>query len=153
MTKSDLKDVFLLQKEFETYLRSLSARHRATSAIKRERRLRKDGFGKNPAFYGFVARQNRVLLGYLCYHFGYDPDEMQGRVVYVIDLFVTKETRGRGVGMLLMKEVARLCRRIHGIDVYFCVWRRNKSAIRFYKSLGADWVKDVPLMRWDKNKW
>ena len=57
----------------------------------------------------------------LIYHTGYDPDEMQGRVLYIIDLFVTDRARGLGVGSRLMKAVAVECRKIGGIDIYFGV--------------------------------
>jgi GNAT superfamily N-acetyltransferase len=153
MKKSDLGDVFSLQREFEFYLQGLTDKPRKTSIAEQERRFFKDGFGKNPAFRGIVARDRGKLLGYLCYHFGYDPDEMKGRVVYVIDLFVTNEARARGVGTLLMGSVARLCSSVGGIAVYVCVWKKNKKAIRFYKSIGAEWVTDVPLMAWESSKW
>jgi GNAT superfamily N-acetyltransferase len=94
-----------------------------------------------------------MTVGYLFYHEGYDPDEMSGRVIYVIDLLVSEEFRGSGIGTLLMKRVAALCRKIEGNDVYFGVWLKNKAAIKFYEKLGAEWVDEVPFMRWNSKKW
>jgi GNAT superfamily N-acetyltransferase len=150
ITKEKVPDIELLRDEFEEYLQSLSNKPREThSARERKARLLKDGFGKNRAFYGFVAKRDGKALGYVFYHFGYDPDEMQGRVVYVIDLFVTQDSRGLGIGRRLMRKVASLCKERGGKAVYFGVWRKNKRAIRFYKSLGAHWINDVPFMCWD----
>jgi GNAT superfamily N-acetyltransferase len=153
MTRSDIRSIFKLQNEFETYLQNLTNRDRKTSAAEREKRFLKDGFGKGRAFHGLVATKRDSLLGYICYHFGYDPDEMHGKVIYVIDLFVTKKARKLGIGTLLMKSVASICKKMHGTDVYFCVWIKNKNAIKFYRSLGAELVKEVPLMRWSADKW
>jgi ribosomal protein S18 acetylase RimI-like enzyme len=46
-----------------------------------------------------------------------------------------------------------LCRKIEGNDVYFGVWLKNKAAIKFYEKLGAEWVDEVPFMRWNSKKW
>ena len=150
ITKMDVPAVEKLRDEFEVYLQELSNKPREKQ-LKKERkaRLLRDGFGKNRAFYGFVAKYGDRALGYAFYHFGYDPEEMQGRVIYVVDLFVTKKARGLGIGRQLMSRIADICKENGGKAVYFAAWRRNKTAIRFYKGLGADWIKDVPFMRWD----
>lgn len=153
MTRSDLQSIFQLQREFDSYIQSLSNKKREVSVACRESQFAKYGFGKNPMFYCLVARKARKAVGYLCYHFGYDPDEMQGPVIHVVDIFVTKDACGLGVGKALMKEAASICKKASGIGFYFCVWRRNRRAIKFYKTLGADWVKEVPLMAWDKKNW
>ena len=150
ITRMDVPAVEKLRDEFEMYLQRLSNEPREKQSKKeRKARLLKDGFGKNRAFYGFVAKDGNRALGYAFYHFGYDPDEMQGRVIHVVDLFVTRKARGLGIGRRLMGKVADVCKENGGKAVYFAVWRKNKTAIRFYRGLGADWIKDVPFMRWD----
>ena len=152
--KIDINDLLRLETDFEAYLKQLSKKPRKPFSLKRQaERILKDGFGKNRAFQGFIARKGNEAVGYILYHTGYDPDEMQGRVLYIIDLFVTDRARGLGVGSRLMKAVAAECRKIGGIDIYFGVWLKNKSAIKFYKKLGADWAKEVPFMHWDKSHW
>ena len=108
---------------------------------------------KNPFFLGFVAKKNGTAIGYIFYHYGYDPDEMEGRVIYIIDLFVTGKERSHGVGRLLMKNVAKECKRIGGISIYFGVWLKNKEAASFYRKLRAEFADELPFMHWDRNKW
>ncbi len=152
--RTDVNDIVWLEKEFDEYLERLSKHRRKPFSTKNHaNRILKDGFGKNRAFQGFIARRGNSAIGYILYHVGYDPDEMHGRVLYIIDLFVTDGVRGLGVGSRLMKAVAVECKKIGGIDIYFGVWLKNKSAIKFYKKIGANWVKEVPFMRWDKSHW
>lgn len=153
MRRSDIRELFKLQNEFENYFQSLSAEKRKELSARRERRFLRDGFGKNPAFHSLVAEKDGSLLGFIVYTRGYDPDEMLGRVMYVNDLFVTKKARGTGVGKALMKNVAQLCRKAKGVDIYFCVWKKNRSAFKFYNRLGAERINDMVWMDWPKEKW
>ncbi len=146
--RTDAKDIFRLQKEFDAYLQSLTKKKRKDHALKREKAFMRYGFGKNRLFYTLIAKKNRVAVGYICYHLGYDPDEMQGPVIHVIDIFVSSSARGHGIGKSLMKAVAEVCKRKGGFALYFAVWNKNKSAIKFYKKLGADWEREVPFMHW-----
>ena len=154
VTKQDIPDIVMLQREFDVYLGRLSGQPRKSLSVRQRRsRLHRDGFGSNAAFKGFIARKQGRAVGYILYHQGYDPDEMQGRVIYVIDLFVSQDDRRSGIGTLLMKEVARSCKRIGGISIYSGVWLKNRAAIMFYKKIGAKWVKEVPFMYWNPKNW
>lgn len=153
MKRKDVNDVVRLEKEFDQYLAQLSEKSRRSFSIKSQtKRVLKDGFGRNRAFQGFIARRGNDAVGYVIYHSGYDPDEMRGRVIHVVDLFVTNRARRLGVGSLLMKAVAKECKKIGGIGIYFGVWKRNKSAIKFYKRLGANWTEDF-FMHWERKHW
>lgn len=59
------------------------------------------GFGHTPAFTVLVAEVEGAVVGYLLYHPAYDPD-LGGRVVTVVDLYVTDRFRKRGIGRALM---------------------------------------------------
>ena len=150
--KNDVLDIILLQKEFDVYLQRFSKNKRKRFSVQKHKRtLLRDGFGSKRAFQGFIARSQNKALGYVLYHFGYDPDEMEGRVIYVIDLFVTGGARRLGIGSILMKKVMALCKNTNCTGIYFGVWLKNKPAIQFYKKLGANWIKDVPFMHWNKD--
>ena len=89
--REDARSVEGLGTEFSNYLRSLGAQ--TESSFDAESYLR-DGFGPNPAFSGLVADAETGLLGYLLYHLGYDVDDA-ARVLYVIDLYVSSDSRRR----------------------------------------------------------
>lgn len=65
------------------------------------------------------------------------------RGLYLEDLYVRPECRGRGVGTALIRELARIaCGRGCGRLEWWCLdW--NEPSIRFYRSLGA-----VPMDEW-----
>jgi len=151
--KADVDGLVQLHMEFEKYLKAIdNSRPRLARNTYRER-LINDGFGKTRAFSGLIACRDGTPIGYVFYHHGYDPDEMRGRVLYVIDLYVTEKERNLGIGRLLMDSVASVCMGTCGIDIYFGVWAKNKPAQAFYKTLGATKVHDVPFMHWKRNQW
>jgi len=89
--KGDVDGLVRLHKEFEKYLRAIDkTRPRIARNNYRERPIN-DGFGKARAFSGLIARIDAMPIGYVFYHQGYDPDEMKGCVLYVIDLYVTEK--------------------------------------------------------------
>jgi ribosomal protein S18 acetylase RimI-like enzyme len=128
--------------EFESDLRSLGLP--AESAFNAEAYLR-DGFGSDPAFSGLVADTGTELLGYLLYHLGYDIDDA-ARILYVVDLYVRRDSRRQGVGQALMGEAVRVCRELGGSQVCWSVYRSNALAFRFYEGIGASYTDDERLM-------
>lgn len=71
----------------------------------------------------------------------------QGPCIYLEDLFVQKEHRGRGLGALLLKTVAaeayaRGCKRLHwnALD-----W--NTPALKFYEKIGAKQLSEWLTLR------
>lgn len=88
------------------------------------------------------------IIGYLILHFGYDTDHSR-RDAKVDDLFVTERWRGKGAGEALMKGAAEVAQS-HGAEaLWWGVYEHNKSAIRFYETLGARHVKDMRFMSID----
>jgi GNAT superfamily N-acetyltransferase len=63
--------------------------------------------------------------------------------IYLEDLFVLPEERGRGTGKALLVELARIARSRDCGRVEWSVLNWNESAIGFYRSLGA-----VPMDEW-----
>lgn len=72
-----------------------------------ESRFLEDAFGEEPQFALLVALDNEgAYLGYALFHDSYEP-AFAARGVYLADLFVTKEARGKGIGKLLLQAVAQ----------------------------------------------
>lgn len=63
--------------------------------------------------------------------------------IYLEDLFVKPEMRGRGFGRLLLTYLAKLARERNCGRVEWAVLDWNKPSIQFYKNLGA-----VPMDDW-----
>ena len=119
-------------------VRALATFEREPEAVvATEADLLRDGFGSSPRFHVLLAEDEGEPAGFAFYFFAYST--WRGRpVLYLEDLFVLPEHRKKGIGLALMKALARLsvdqgCARF--------VWEVldwNEPAIRFYESLGAE---------------
>src|SRR5438128_4664302 len=116
--------------------------NREHRVIATESGLRQSLFG-NPRFAEVIfASVDAVEAGFALFFHNYSTFLGQPGI-YLEDLFVKPEMRGRGVGKALLAPLARLakergCRRLE-----WSVLDWNTPAIDFYKSLGA-----VPLSDW-----
>ena len=104
--------------------------------------LREALFGSRPAaeaVLGFVGVEPVGLVVYFP-TFSTAP----GRIgLYVEDLYVKPQWRGRGFGRKLLAHVAGLAAGRGGASLQWSVLRWNGAAIRFYRSLGAERVDDA----------
>lgn len=108
-----------------------------------EERLRKTIFGPEPAAEILFAYANSVAVGYAVFFYTYSS--FAGlRGLYLEDLFVKPEARGKGVGRVLLRYLARLAKEKGCGRIEWAVLNWNEPAIGFYKSLGA-----VPMDEWD----
>ena len=140
--REDAEWVGRLEREFSRDLRSLGIP--AESSFNSEAYLR-DGFGPDPAFSGLVADSGTELLGYLLYHLGYEVEDA-ARILFVIDLYVRRDSRRQGIGRALMEEAVSVCRELGGSQVCWSVYESNAPAFRFYERIGASYTDDERLM-------
>jgi ribosomal protein S18 acetylase RimI-like enzyme len=140
--RGDAVRVEALEREFSRDLRSLGLP--TESSFNAEVYLR-DGFGPNPAFSGLVADSGTELLGYLLYHLGYEVEDA-ARILYVIDLYVRRDSRRQGLGRALMEEAVNVCKELGGSQVCWSVYESNEPAFKFYEGLGASYTKDERFM-------
>lgn len=142
---SHLESVLDLSLEFWEYLSSIAKQDTGIHDRESQRnRYLQYAFSEEKSFSGYVATVENEILGYAMYHYGFDPDEMQWKVIYLIDLFVSEKARGKWVGRALIEKLQS---HEDSLGVYFWVWKKNIPAIEFYKKMWADWVEDVPFMR------
>ena len=101
----------------------------------------RDGFGEKPAFSALLAEIDRKVAGYTLYFEGYDTVRA-ARGVYLSDLYVDKAWRRQGVGRALMQATAKACKDIGGEWMFWSVLKVNKSARKFYRTMGIE-LSDV----------
>ena len=108
--------------------------------------IRRHGFGRRRYFETLICRRGRVPIGFALYFFTYST--FLGRPsLYLEDLFVLPEERGRGAGRALLGELARIATRRGCGRMEWAVLDWNRSAIRFYRTLGATLRRDWILTR------
>lgn len=144
-TTADAEAISTLAAVFHRYLQSLGDR---TNFYFNASTYLRDGFGPNPAFSGLVAEVEEKVVAYLLYHFGYDTDQSR-RIAFIIDLYVAEEYRGHGIGTALMKCAGEAARDQDATGLFWSVYERNESALRFYEGLGARYLKDLRFMAID----
>jgi GNAT superfamily N-acetyltransferase len=141
---SDAAGVESLFREFVAYLRSIGDdndyRFNAQKYLD-------DGFGSDPAFRGFVAEDVAELFGYVLFARCYDGEYVRG--LYIVDLYVRQDSRGKGIGRLLMNAVRNVAL-AEGISrLSWGVHKNNAGALRFYEALGAQYSQHSHLMYLD----
>jgi ribosomal protein S18 acetylase RimI-like enzyme len=87
------------------------------------------------------------LHGYILFSRTYDGDYV--RNFYIVDLYVQKDSRGEGVGRMLMDAVRNLALAEGVPRLSWAVHKNNANAIRFYESLGAQYSGDTHTMYLD----
>ena len=131
-----------LTEEFARYMRDLGD---TTEFRMNAESLERDGFGAHPAFHGLVAEVSGTIVGFLLHHPGYDTDAAS-RLLFVVDLFVTRAWRGQGIGASLMEAARREAAGAGATQLVWTVDRRNALARRFYEGIGARDAEDLQLM-------
>ena len=89
------------------------------------------GFGEHPVWWAFVAEIDGVLVAFALYYIRYST--WKGQRMYLEDILVTKEMRGKGLGKLLFERLIEEARekKLNGIVWQVLEW--NEPALMFYK--------------------
>jgi GNAT superfamily N-acetyltransferase len=109
-------------------------------------RVRRHGFGPRRYFETLVAERDGAAVGFALYFFTYSTF-LARPTLYLEDLFVLPDERGRGAGKALLQHLARIARRQRCGRMEWAVLDWNEPAIRFYEKLGAELRRDWILTR------
>jgi GNAT superfamily N-acetyltransferase len=106
-----------------------------------EAALLRDGFSESPKFRVLVGEWQGQLAGYALFFDYYSSFE--GRAgLFLEDIYVRDQYRGKGMGKALLARVASIAKEQKYFGVRWQVLDWNTPAIEFYKSLGATFLDD-----------
>jgi len=139
------KDVALIVQ----FVRDLAEYERdPKAAVATEEDFLRDGFGSEPKFHIVFAEWDGKPAGFAFYFYNYST--WQGRPgLYLEDLFVKPAFRGKGIGKALLLHLAKIAVENNCGRYQWQVLDWNTPAIDFYKSLGAEIMKEWLTMRVD----
>jgi len=111
--------------------------HLAHEVEATEALLREHGFGRRPVFEALLAdRPGPRVVGFALYFFTFSTFKARP-TLYLEDLFVVPEERGRGIGRRLLVELARIAVSRECGRMEWSVLDWNTPAREFYFRLGA----------------
>lgn len=134
--KPDLPSALNLIKELAAY------ENAADEVVITTDDLLRDGFGENPLFNFFVAELNGQVAGIALYYMKYST--WKGKCVFLEDIIVTEQFRGKGVGKLLFDAVVKTAKNINVQRLEWQVLNWNEPAIKFYQKVNShfdnEWI-------------
>ena len=133
---ADVPIILRLIRELAEYERAPKA------AVATEPQLREVLFGEKPSAEVLLAYAEGEPIGFAVYFFNFST--WLGRPgLYLEDLFVRPEARGKGYGHALLVRLAQIARERGCGRMEWAVLDWNEPAIQFYKKLGA-----APMNEW-----
>ncbi len=129
------------------FIRELAEYERAPEqAVARPEDLLRDGWGPEPKFRVVIAEWQGAPAGFALFFYNYST--WQGRAgIYLEDLFVRPQFRGKGIGKALLVHLAQIAVRENCGRFQWQVLDWNTPSIDFYKSLGAVVMQEWLTMR------
>ena len=107
-------------------------------------------FGDKPAADVLLAFEGDSPVGFAVYFYNFST--WLGRAgLYLEDLFVKPEKRGKGYGRALLVELAKIARDRSCGRMEWAVLNWNEPAIQFYRKLGAIPLEDWTVFRLTQN--
>jgi len=100
----------------------------------------RDGFGRHHTFECLLAELDGVVIGFALFFPNYSTFEGHAGL-YLEDIFIEEEHRGRGIGMALIKRLAVIARTrgYKRLDLSVLHWNPARS---FYERLGFSELDD-----------
>ncbi|MEY4988262.1 MAG: Diamine N-acetyltransferase [Bacteroidota bacterium] len=94
-----------------------------------------NGFGTNPIFSCFLAYYNGQLAGFSLWYYRFST--WKGKRLYLEDLYVKDDYRGKGIGKQLIEACIEEAKNTNCTGMMWQVLDWNTPAIEFYKRYNA----------------
>ncbi|MCB9014026.1 MAG: GNAT family N-acetyltransferase [Bacteroidales bacterium] len=141
--KAEKKDIILIL-DFIKALAKYEKMSELVSAVPSD--IEKYIFSEDAVAHVVIGEYEGMPVGFALYFYNFST--FLGKPgIYLEDLFVHEEMRGRGFGKELLKYLARLAVEKNCGRLEWCVLDWNTPSIKFYKSLGAEIKKEWLLNR------
>ncbi len=139
-TAADVPVILQLIRELADYERA------PNDVVATEEGLREVLFGENPAAHVLIGREGEVPVAFAVYFFNFST--WLGRAgLYLEDLFVKPELRGKGYGKALLVRLAQIAHERGCGRMEWAVLDWNDPAIQFYRKLGAKPMEEWTVYR------
>ena len=139
-TEADVAVILDLIKDLADYERL------AHLVVATEADIRASLFGDARIAESAIARAGGRPVGYALWFYTFSTF-LGKRGIYLEDLFVRPDSRGRGVGRALLAHLARVAVARDCCRIEWAVLNWNASAIRFYDGLGAQPIDGWTIYR------
>jgi len=139
-TPADIPVILRFIHELATYERQPDA------VVATEADLLRDGFGPSPRFWSLIAELDGEPAGFaLCFNTYSTWEGHHG--IFLEDLYVQPELRGRGIGKALLVRIAQIAVEQRCPRVNWNVLDWNAPSIAVYERLGARFLTEWRIMR------
>lgn len=124
------------------FIRALAVYEREPDAVEAtEETIIEHGFGPKPYFECMIAECDGTPAGFAFYFFDYST--WLGKPgLYLEDIFVDPEFRGRGIGRALLERLAQIALERGCARMKWEVLDWNEPAIEFYRAMGAEFLDE-----------
>ena len=100
------------------------------------------GFNSKPVWKAFVAESDGQIIGMALYYIRYST--WKGKRLFLEDLIVTEEYRGKGIGKSLFDRIVVEAKELGFNGMMWQVLDWNEPALNFYKkyeaAIDAEWL-------------
>lgn len=129
-TLDDVAQILTLIRELAEFERALHEVHATEDS------LRATLFSERPAAFCHIAEYDGQAAGFALWFLNYST-WLGGHGLYLEDLYVREEVRGKGIGVSLLAELARICvdRGYPRLEWWVLDWNPARG---FYESIGAN---------------
>lgn len=137
---ADVPTILRLVRELADYEREPDA------VVATEAMLAEALFGDHPAAEAVIAEVDGAAAGFALFFHNFSTWTGR-RGIYLEDLYVTPEARGRGIGKALLRHIAALAVERGCGRFEWAVLDWNEPAIRFYDACGAESMDEWTVRR------